>query len=791
MRVRGLSCLSPVLLFLIVCAPEVVRAQGSIAISGVVKDVSGAVVPGAAVDALVAGRRASGAITASDGAYRLDVPARVPVELRVRHDGFAEQVVNLPGAASPIARDIALAVGGVSDALIVTAARTAESRGSVTESVSSFTRRDIETLGSSSLADIVRYTPGVHLESTGREGAVTSMFTRGGESDYNLVLIDGVRVNQSGGTFDFSRISAADIDRVEVVRGAQSALWGSDAMGAVVQVFTRRAGVGDAPQLTGSIEGGSFGVFRGDARVHGGAANAVDYHAGVSRRASNGAFEDLLPEDDEFDQNAVDGGAGVVLGSRASLRGSVRYTRASGRSVGQVVYGARDTGTAYETRDLSSHINLQHVVGSRFSGSGSFNDFRYKSRSADTIGDPAFATYAVLAGTPNAIFPDGTRLVRLIDAAEFDAIAASGAMPAPGLFIASRQTSDFPFNSLAEFKRPAFRYQADYRLGGGQLTGGYEWERESNPLTAGFRLTSHAAFVQQHLTLGDRWFATFGGRVDSKERYDAFFSPKLSAGGFVVPYRRGALSSLKVFGNIGKGIKSPTFGERFGGSFADPSPDLKVEHARAGDIGVESTFASQRFLTRVVYFNNDYVDQIAFRSGVAGDGIPEYINIDGSKASGWEIEWALQRGIGGFSASASYASVDHRVVTNLSTSQQFQPGQPLLRRPRHSGAIRASYVRGPLALSADARVIGDRHDNSFLSLRTVPNAAMPTALTTDITVNPGYVAIGAGADVAAGQWVTLFIRAANLADDEYENALGYPGLPRSFVAGARFRLGHR
>ena len=134
-----------------------------------------------------------------------------------------------------------------------------------------------------------------------------------------------------------------------------------------------------------------------------------------------------------------------------------------------------------------------------------------------------------------------------------------------------------------------------------------------------------------------------GGRVDSKEQYDTFFSPKLSAGGFLVPYRRGALSSLKLFGNIGKGIKSPTFGERFGGSFADPSPDLKVEHARTGDVGVESTFANQRFLTRIVYFKNDYVDQIAFRSGVAGDGIPEYINIDGSKANGWELEWALQR----------------------------------------------------------------------------------------------------------------------------------------------------
>ena len=301
--------------------------------------------------------------------------------------------------------------------------------------------------------------------------------------------------------------------------------------------------------------------------------------------------------------------------------------------------------------------------------------------------------------------------------------------------------------------------------------------------------TTSRLFIQYHAAIGERWFATAGGRVDSKDSYDTFFSPKLSAGGFVVPYRAGRLSSLKVFGNIGRGIKSPTFSERFGGSFADPSPDLKVERARTGDAGVESTFADQRFMARIVYFNNDYVDQIAFRSGVAGDGIPEFINIDGSKADGVELEWALQRGIGGVTASASYAYVDHRVVTNISTSQQFQPGQPLLRRPRHAGFVRASFVRGRVTLNGDVRIVGDRHDNSFLSLRTVPNAAMPAAMTTDITVNPGYTVFGAGADINVHERLTAFVRVANAGDEEYESALGYPAMPRSFVAGARVRLG--
>lgn len=780
-----------VFLFIFSILIRAAAAQNVVAVRGVVSDTSGAVVAGATVEAVVAGRSAAVATTPADGAYRVQAPAGVPIELRVRRDGFADQVVAIAGATGDVTRHVTLQVGAVSDTLIVTASRALEGRATVTESVTAFTRADLEALGSASLADALRFVPGVSAESTGREGALATMFSRGGESDYNLVLIDGVRVNQSGGVFDFGRISAAEIDRVEVVRGAQSALWGSDAMGAVVQVFTRRAGAGDRLQATGSAEGGSFATFRGDARVHGGAARAIDYSAGVSRRSTNGAFADLLPEDDRYEQGAVDATLGATLGARAAARGGIRYTTANGRSVGPLAYGARDRGGVYETRDLSGHLDLSHSLGSRYSGAASFNRFRYEGLSADTIADPAFATYAVLAGTPNAIFPNGSRLVRLIDAAEFNALVAAGAAPGPGQFLASRQSSDFPFQSPSKFGRSAFRYQGDYAWSGHRLSGGYEVERETDSLGAGFALTNQAAFLQQHLTLRDRWFATVGGRIDRKDTYDTFLSPKLSIGGYLVPFRRGAVSSLKLFGNLGRGIKSPSLGERAGGPFTDPAPDLEVERARTGDAGIEATFADQRFRALVTYFNNDYTDQIAYRGGIAGDGVAEYINIDGSKADGWEVEWALQRPVFGVTASASYALVDHRVVTNISTSQQFQPGQPLLRRPKHAGTIRASWVGGRATLSFNARLVGDRHDHSFLSLRTVPNASRPTAMTTDITVNPGFAVIGMGLDLRVHETVTLFLRGDNIADAAYEGVLGYPALPRAIVAGARFRFGAR
>ncbi|MGE0863977.1 MAG: TonB-dependent receptor plug domain-containing protein [Vicinamibacterales bacterium] len=767
------------------------RTDSVIVVSGVVSDTSGAVIAAATVEAVVAGRTVASAATGPDGAYRLDVPSGVPVELRVRREGFADQVLAMAGGTRPVVRDVTLQVGAVSDTLVVTASRTAEGRRRVTEAVTSFARAEIEALGASSLADVVRFVPGVNVESAGREGAVTSMFSRGGESDYNLVLIDGVRVNQSGGVFDFSRINAADIERVEVVRGAQSSLWGSDAMGAVVQIFTRRSGSRDRLQIMGSTEAGSFGAVRGDARLMGGASGRLDYSIGLSRRQSDGAFAGLLPEDDTFGQTAADASLGAALSERVSLRAGLRSTTAAGKSVGAIAYGARNTGGVYDTRDVSGHVDVSHAVGARFSGTASVNYFRYKSDSADRFADPAFWVYAVLAGTPNAIYPNGTRLVRLIDAAEFNALVAAGAAPGPGQFLASRRSSNFPFTSVSEFERPAFRYQADYSWAGQQLSAGYEWEREINSLSDEVRLDNQSVFVQQQFSRHDRWFATVGGRIDRKDGSDTFFSPKLSAGGFLVPFRSGAVSSLKLFANLGRGIKSPSLSERFGGAFSDPAPDLEVEQARTGDVGLEGTFASQRFRALVTYFNNDYTDQIAYRGGVAGDGIPEYINIDGSRAEGWEMEWALQRPLAGVTAAAAYTLIDHRVVTNISTSQQFQPGQPLLRRPRHSGNVRASWVRGRLTVNASARISGDRHDNSFLSLRTVPNAARPAAVTTDITVNPGYAVFGAGVDLRAHRMATLFLRGDNLGDAAYESVLGYPALPRAVMAGVRFSIGAR
>ena len=127
--------------------------------------------------------------------------------------------------------------------------------------------------------------------------------------------------------------------------------------------------------------------------------------------------------------------------------------------------------------------------------------------------------------------------------------------------------------------------------------------------------------------------------------YGTAVNPKLSAGGYPLPVRSGALSSIKVSANVGSGIKNPTFSQLYGSQWVDGDLSLQPEHAVTADIGAELTFADQRWLARATWFNNSYTEQIAWAPslGGGGDGVADYVNIAGSRAAGLELEFALQR----------------------------------------------------------------------------------------------------------------------------------------------------
>ena len=762
------------------------------AVTGTVTDGSGAVLPGATVEAILGSRVIATATTGTNGQYRLTLPANTDVRIRAELAGFTADTAVVEAGAT---QNFQLGLAPVNDTVVVTASRTAESRTAITESLSVFTAEDIQALGSTSLADIVTTIPGLNIEATGREGSTASLFSRGGESDYNHVLIDGVRVNVDGGHFDFSRVSAAEIDRVEVVRGAQSALYGSDAIGSVVQIFTKRGTATESPRIYGSFESGSFETVRSDLRLLGGAQQQFDYQFGGTYRGSNGAFKDLLPDHDRFDQTSYDAAVGGILRDQVRFRTGGRYSNKRGRAVGPIAYGVGDNGTRADTEDYSYYLTFDQSVNPWFTHSGFTTYLRNDQQSNDDIGDPSYNVFALLDGVPGAIFPESPRLVRLLEEAEFNTLVVDASTFSGNQFLASTPfgVADYPFTFASEFRRYTFEYQGNLTWADNQiLSAGYEYEREEDRMRLedlsgpGFRIVDHSFFAQQQLTFADQWFATAGVRVDNNSRFGTEANPKLSIGGYPQAINRGTISSVKVFANVGRGVKNPNSFELFGSGFVDGNPNLSPEHATTVDAGSEVTFDSQRWLVRATWFNNNYEDQVAFSysPGFGGDGIPDYVNVNGSRARGFELETGLQRPIGGLTAMASYAYVNTEVVSNISTTEMFQPGQPLLRRPKHSGHVRVNYAHGPASVHVNVRVVGDRHDAAFLGLTRHSDGAP-----VDITLNPGYALVGLGVQYRIRRELTIFLRADNLTDETFENALGYVGLPQAFVGGGRFNFG--
>ena len=784
MTTRHLALLS-ILLCSLAVAP--LGAQESTVVAGTVTDSSGGVLPGATIEALRGLRVISTATTGDDGRFQLDLPSGERYRVTARLDGFASGEIDLI-AADDATADFSLGIAPLSDTVVVTASRTAEGSASVMESHSIFTADDIETLGSHSVADVLRYVPSLNIESTGREGSLTSVFARGGESDYNLVLINGVRVNYNGGYYDFGRVSASEIEQVEVVRGAQSALYGSDAIGSVIQIFTKRGTPDSGPRLAGSIEGGSFGTARGDVRLLGGAQQRIDYQLGVAYRGTDGAFGDRLTERDRFDQQSIDGNVGAIVGDSTRLRTGFRYSNARANSVGPITYAPGDTGTGSDTDDLTWHLDFDQTLSSTIDHSVTVSYFRAGRQAVDAVGDSPYRVFAILEGTPGALYPAGPRLVRLLDQTAYDTLAADPSSLGAGQFLAQTGSRfDWPFESETQLRRPAARYQLNATwLGNQVLSAGYDYYRETNALDELQTVANHSYFVQQQFNVADAWFVTAGTRIDDNAHYGASINPKLSAGGYPLPFQEGPLSSLKVSANVGRGIKNPSFSHLFGSQWVDGDLSLLPEEAVTVDAGAELTFDDQRWRASFTWFNNDFENQIAYSpsAGRGGDGVADYVNIDGSRADGVEIEFGLHRPLGGLTVNASYALVDTEVVTNVSTSEQFQPGQPLLRRPLHSGNLRVNYVRGRGSVHLNLRMTGDRHDSAFLGLQRFSDGRA-----VDITVNPSYTLLTLGGQFRVHRDLTLFVRIDNLTDEVYDSALGYPALPRAVVAGGRFNLG--
>jgi outer membrane receptor protein involved in Fe transport len=282
-----------------------------------VVDPQDAAIAGAEVQLLKLGKPVAVQNTSAEGLVIFREAAPGPYRVSVLAPGFAAEMVDLSPAAEVVAIKLRLATAA--ETVVVTATRTPTPEQETASSISLLSGAAIETTQPTSGADALRFLPGAVVNVAGQRGGFGSLFVRGGDSRYNKVLIDGVPVTDPGGTFNGSTVPLAETDRIEFLRGAQSTLYGSDAMTSVVQVFTRN-GTTETPELRFGADGGTFGTAHGFASLAG-ARSRFDYNAFADQFQSNGQGPNANYT------NALQGGnVGVQLNQRALFRLRARHS---------------------------------------------------------------------------------------------------------------------------------------------------------------------------------------------------------------------------------------------------------------------------------------------------------------------------------------------------------------------------------------------------------------------------------------------------------------------------------
>lgn len=720
-------------------------AQSLGKITGIVVDSTRAVLPRATVRLLDrAGKEVSMTLTDSEGRFQF---VRVPTgwyRVEASVTGFRPKI--LP-AEIGIELQIVLAVAPVREYVSVTADRTAVPTSLIGASTTVLDRQAIEDRQQLLASSVFESVPGVMVVRSGGLGSVTSVFVRGGESDYNKVLLDGIPLNEPGGTFEFANLAEEDFDRIEIVRGPQSALIGSDAMASTIQFFSHRGNPEDVrPRVSLGFDGGKFQTLHGRAGLSGG-YQRFDYAVGWSYLATNNQ-----EPNNKFHNSTLSGDFGVGLGKNTTARLILRGDFGKVGTPGQTAFEPPDSDAFFRKADGYAGFALDSRTSSRWDEKLTFTFARTRQVSRNLANDPPY--------TPT--FEGHT---------------------------APFQFTDFPFDFLNDAKREHFAYQSDVTLGAvGQPTGqhlvtfAFDWDRESafiddrlnSPTLPTRAKRNNFGGTFQDQAIWGRLVLANGFRVEDNGSFGTTIVPRTSASYFIRDHGK-AFGATKLKFNFGLGFKEPTFIQSFSPDpFFPGNPNLRPERSRSFDYGVEQRFWDDRAKLELNGFDNVFRDIIAFQS--TGPSMGSYFNLAQTRADGAEVilEMAPRKGI---RLGANYTFLQGLIErSSQPTSPVFRQGQQLFRRPKHSGSISIAWDWRQFTVTSNMLYVGKRVDSDFSSL--VP----------PITSDPSYTKWDIGWDYHSARHITYFGIFENVLNQRYMEALGFPALRASYRAGARLTL---
>jgi vitamin B12 transporter len=466
-------------------------------------------------------------------------------------------IVALLFPSTSVSEDAETEPTNVTPALVITANRYPTALEQVGSSISVIDEEEIEKRKTTTVLETLRSVPGLEVVQNGGPGRAASVFIRGADSDHTLVLIDGIRANDNtSGQFNFANLKAENIERIEVIRGAQSVLYGSEAIGGVINIITKTADKGVA--ATGSAEGGSYGTQQyrssfswGSDTFHTSTTASYFQTDGISSAASNRGN----PEHDSYDNFSISNRSGVKFLNDGKADLTIGYSNS--------------------TTELD---------GFEF-GAGAVDD-----PNAEQSDDNIFASLLVSKSLTESITPS----IEL----GFTDIDTKGTDP------------DTEFNNFViDGQTQSVTSKVDILLPwDGVLSIGHSYENRQGENKGVFdeNRDVNSIFVHNQFSMDDKLFLTGGVRYD----HDSDFGEEVTFRATAAYILRGSGSRLHA--SYGTGFKAPSFNELFFPNFGNP--DLEAETSRSYDIGIEQTLIEDKATFDVTFFHNEIDNLITFDS---------------------------------------------------------------------------------------------------------------------------------------------------------------------------------
>jgi outer membrane cobalamin receptor len=722
-------------------------------VEGHVSDPQGRPVANATV--LVVGATTSTVSSQSDesGRFVIESLASGQYDLTASAPGLLGEARGLAITDKPVTVNIAMRVSAVTETLVVSAAQIDQPLSRTADSVTVISGRELDSRQITSLGDALSTVPGFTVARNGGPGTLTSLFPRGGESDFTLVLVDGIRANSFGGGLDLSQVPLADIDRIEVVRGPQSAIHGADAIGGVVQVITRNGG---SPTASARVEGGSratrrfigstTGELSGWRWQGGGDYFADDGYTGIAPASG----ETVSNDDAEERQAWVGGGWRGARGT--DVQGAFRYVGTERGAPGP--YGSDPANRFAGVNRIARGTTERNAAGVRVLHPWTGPSSRVRQRVEFDVAD-----YDLLF--VSAFGPSESDTRRIHTRVQTDGVVNAALGLSGGIeWVSERGRSTFITAGGDEVP-------IDRRIFG--TFGEARWAVNG-------RVSIQAGLRAEHITrkaLGSEP-SGFPPRPTFEDDTVVSVNPKVSVSWLLNPGApgQGASAWTRLHAAGGTGIRPP---DAFEIAFTN-NPDLKPERSRSLELGVTQGLAGGVIQLDATAFFNQYDDLIVSVGSLRDVSSYSTDNISNARARGLETS-AAWRATTGMGVKATYTFLDSeiRAVDGLAQAPSpYRVGDRLLRRPTHQGSLALDWTRGRTTVFATLNARGDTLD--------AEPAFGPSG---GLYENPGRTLVDLGSGYALVRGVEVFARVLNLFDKDYEEVLGFPSPGRTAFAGVR------